>query len=116
MAIQALVPEPKVVALLDSRHLSYLGEFETRLLAALEFGYSVEAMVTGFHKSEATMRRHIADLKHRVFDYIDLTESTTLLNHWTRRHFPCCTQHAHEMIQNCQILSGAKSVSAASDA
>lgn len=105
MAIQRIVAEWELLRLLDSRHLPYLSEFETHLLAAAEFGYSVEQMVVAFGRSEATVRRHLADLKHQVFDFLELPDSTTLLNHWTRRHFPCCTAQAMEMIENCQILN-----------
>ena len=104
MSVQGLIAEQKLLELLDSRHLKYLTEFEMRLLAASQFGYSVEQMVVGFGKSEATIRRHIAGLKHNVFDFLGIEESTSLLNHWTRRHFPCCTTEAEEMIKSCQIL------------
>jgi hypothetical protein len=104
--------EQEVLRLLDSRHLKYLAEFEVRLLAAAEFGSSVAQMAVGLGKSEATVRRHLADLKHRVFDFLELEESTTLLNHWTRRHFPCCTGEAQKMIESCQILSGTRRVRA----
>ena len=108
MSVQGFVAEAEVLRLLDSRHLRYLDEFETRLLAASEFGYPVEVMVAGFGRSEATIRRHLAQLKHRVFDFLDLEETTPLMNHWTRRHFGCCTRIAQEMIESCQIfgLSG----------
>lgn len=102
---QGLVTEPELVRLLDSRHLRFLDEFDTRILAAVEFGYSVEQMVVGLGRSEATIRKHLADLKHGVFDFLGLPESTPLLNHWTRRHFECCTRNAREMIDNCQIFS-----------
>ena len=104
MSVQGLVAEAELVRSLDSRHLRYLSEFEMRPLAALEFGYSVEAMVTRFGKSEATIRKHLAELKHSVFDFLGLPESTPLLNHWTRRHFVCCTREAQKMIENCHIL------------
>lgn len=64
MAIQGLPEEPELVRALDARHLPYLGEFDMRLLAASEFGYSVETMVVAFSRSEATIRRHLAELKH----------------------------------------------------
>lgn len=104
MAIQGCVAEAEVLRLLDSRHLRYLSEAEMRLLAASEFGYTVEQMTAGFGRSEATMRRHLAHLKQQIFDFIELEENTPLLNHWTRRHFPCCTKNAQEMIENCQIF------------
>ena len=81
MATQALVSEQELVSLLDSHHLRYLTEFEMRLLAASEFGYSAEEMAIGFGRSLATIHRRLADLKHRVFDFLELDESTTRLNH-----------------------------------
>lgn len=104
MPSQGFVAEAEVVRLLDSRHLRYLDEFEMRLLAASEFGYTVEHMIAGFLRSEATIRRHLAVLKHQIFDFIELDEGTAVLNHWTRRHFGCCTTNAQEMIENCQIF------------
>jgi hypothetical protein len=106
MSVQGVLPERKVIALLDSVHLKYLSEAETRILAALEFGYAIGKIAAGLERSEATINRHVADLKSRVFDFIDLDPSTTLPNHWTRRHLPCCTREVKRMIENCQILSG----------
>lgn len=116
MAIEGLSEERELVRALDSRHLSFLGELDMRLLAASEFGYTVEAMVAAFGRSEATIRRHLAELKHSVFDFLDLQESTPLLNHWTRRHFACCTREAQKMIENCQIFGVSQSVSADNEA
>jgi hypothetical protein len=45
MAIQGLLTEAQVIRLLDSHHLPYLSEFQIRLLAASEFGYTTEHMV-----------------------------------------------------------------------
>jgi hypothetical protein len=105
MSVQALVDEKKLVELLDSRCLRFLGEFDLRILAASEFGYSVDEMVAGFGRSQATIHRRIRHLRENVFDFLGLDSSVPLLNHWTRRHFPCCTREAQQMIENCQIFS-----------
>lgn len=69
MSVQPLVDEKKLIELLDSRCLRFLTEFEMQLLAACEFGYSVDEMVVGFGRSEATIHRHIRHLRESVFDF-----------------------------------------------
>ena len=68
MGVEGVIPEKKLVALLDSRHLKFLAEVDTRILAALEFGYSVEEVAEGLGLSEATVRRHITRVKRGIFD------------------------------------------------
>ena len=105
MSVQAVVDEEKLIELLDSRCLRFLSEFQMRLLAGCEFGYSVEEMVVGFGRSEATIHRRIRHLRESVFDLLGLEGNLALLNHWTRRRFQCCTREAARMIENCQIMS-----------
>ena len=105
MPPQRLIRERELVRLLDSRCLPFLNEFEMRILAACEFGYTAEEMVVGFGKSEATVRRHLADVSHRVFDFLGIDENRPRLNHWTRRHFVCSTKEAQKMIESYQILN-----------
>ena len=105
MSVQPLVDEKKLIELLDSRCLRFLTEFEMQLLAACEFGYSVDEMVVGFGRSEATIHRHIRHLRESVFDFLGVEGSVPLLNHWTRRHYRCCTREVHRMIENCQIMT-----------
>lgn len=105
MSIQAVVPERELLRLLDLRHLPFLNEFDMRILAAREFGYSIEEMVAGLGKSEATIRRHLTQVRRSVFDFLGLVDTDPLLNHWTRRHFECCTNEAQKMIVSCSILT-----------
>jgi hypothetical protein len=79
MAVQALVSERELVRLLDSRCLRYLAEFDMRVLAASEFGYTVEDMVAGLGRSDVTIRRHLARLKESLFDFLGLDATTVLL-------------------------------------
>lgn len=54
--------------------------------------------------TDATVRRHLADLEHKVFDLTDIPPSRGKLATWVRRHFACCTRNAREMIENDRIF------------
>ena len=97
--------QPKeLFAALDSRHVHFLSELEMRCLAALEVGYTTAEIAEGLEISEPTVRRHLADLEHKVFDLTGIPPSRGKLATWVRRKFDCCTQNAHEMIKNNQIF------------
>lgn len=104
MVEQDLLSEREVLRRLDSRHLPYLDELDTRILAGLEFGFSIEQLALGLDRGESTVRNRVAHLKTLIFDPLALAPSTLMLNHWTRRHFACCTKNAEQMIGIAHIF------------
>lgn len=88
--------------ILTERHLRYLTELDMRYLAHIEIGYTNAELADLFCVTEATVRRHVGDLVHKVFDATELPGDRAKLQAWTRRHFACCTQAAAEMIENAR--------------
>ncbi len=94
----------ELLDILDSRHVHFLSELEMRCLAALEVGYTTAEIADGLKISEPTVRRHFAELEHKVFDLTNIQPSRGKLATWVRRQFNCCTRDAREMIENDRIF------------
>ena len=95
--------EPGVLLrLVEKRHVHYFSELEMRHLAHIEMGYTNAELADLFCVTEATVRRHVGDLVHKVFDPTGMASDRAKLQAWTRRHFACCTQAAAEMIENAR--------------
>jgi DNA-binding CsgD family transcriptional regulator len=86
----------------EERHVRFLTELEMRYVAHIEMGYMNAELADLFFVTEATARRHIGDLVHKVFDPTGMAGDRAKLQAWTRRHFACCTQAAAEMIENAR--------------
>ncbi|MCO5201921.1 MAG: hypothetical protein M9925_09510 [Chloroflexi bacterium] len=91
-----------LLRLVEERHVRYLTELEMRYLALIELGYANAELAELFCVTEATARRHVSDLVHKVFDPTRMAGDRAKLQAWTRRHFACCTQAAAEMIENAR--------------
>lgn len=83
-----------LLRLLEERHVRYL--------ALIEVGYASPELAELFCVTEATVRRHVSGLVHKVFDPAGMAGDRAKLQAWTRRHFGCCTQAAAEMIENAR--------------
>ena len=95
----------ELFAILDLRHVHFLSELEMRCLAALEVGYTTNETAESLGVTDATVRRHLADIEHKVFDLTDVAPSRGKLATWVRRPFACCAQNAREMIENDRIFA-----------
>ncbi len=87
-----------------SRHMRHLTEAEARLLSLLHLGYRNEEIAQLLEVTPATVRRHVADLCHRVLDLTDVPPERDKLRTWTTEHLSCCTLCVKEMIENDQEL------------
>jgi predicted transcriptional regulator len=94
----------ELFVILDSTHVRFLSELEMRCLAALEVGYTTAETAEGLGLAEPTVRRHLAELEHKVFDLTNIPPSRGKLATWVRRHFACCAQNAHGMIEKDLIF------------
>lgn len=98
--------EPRTVLhVLEERHVRFLTEREATYLAHLELGYTNAEIAAALTVTEATVRRHVSGLAHRVFDLTDLSPTRDRLKAWTPRHFGCCTVAVAEMIENARESS-----------
>lgn len=91
-----------LLRLMEERHVRYLTRLEMRYLALIDLGYANAELAELFCVTEATVRRHVGDLVHKVFDPTGMAGDRAKLQAWTRRHFACCTQAAAEMIENAR--------------
>jgi hypothetical protein len=48
----------------------------------------------------ATVRRHVADMCHRVFDLTEIPQEREKLKVWAGEHLDCCVPLVKEMIEN----------------
>ncbi|MBI2764485.1 MAG: DeoR family transcriptional regulator [Chloroflexi bacterium] len=66
--------------------------------------YTTAETAEGLGITDATVRRRLAELEHKVFDLTGIPPSRGKLATWVRRKFDCCTRDAREMIENDQIF------------
>ena len=98
--------EPRtLLRLLEERHVRFLTETDATYLAHLDLGYTNAEIAAALTVTEATVRRHVSSLAHRVFDLTELPPTRDRLKAWTPRHFSCCTVVVEEMIENARKTS-----------
>ena len=98
--------EPRtLLRALEERHVRYLTESDVTYLGYLDMGYTNGEIARALTVTEATVRRHVANLAHRVFDLTELPPTRDRLKAWTPRHFGCCTALVAEMIENARKSS-----------
>jgi hypothetical protein len=51
------------------------------------------------------VRRHVADVCHKVFDPTEIPQHREKLRSWTPEHFTCCTLGVQKMIENDRTLA-----------
>lgn len=72
------VIDPKaLLSILRERHVHYISQIDARILAHLSLGYRNEEIAQWLGCTGATVRRHVADLAHRVFDPTEIEGTAT---------------------------------------
>ncbi len=102
--IQQLIPPSELETSIRFRHVHFISEIEMRCLAAMDLGYTNGEIAVGLAVAPSTVRRHVAELVHKVFDLTEIHGDRDKLRTWARRHFECCTRAAQEMIAGAQIF------------
>ena len=98
--------EPRMLLhVLEERHVRFLSETDATYLAHLDIGYTNAEIAAALTVTEATVRRHVSGLAHRVFELTELPPTRDRLKAWTPRHFGCCTLAVAEMIANARKTS-----------
>ncbi len=95
---------PRELQAVRQQHMLRLTLRQLQVLSACEFGYTVDEIALGLGISSATIRRHLAELEHRVFGLTSLTPTHTLLSKWAREHSECCTKSCQQLFENNQIF------------
>lgn len=90
---------------IEVSHVSFLTGSEGRLLAFMEEGYTNEEVAELMEVAPATVRRHVADLCHKVFDLTDIPPQRENLRSWIPVHYTCCTLGVRKLIENDQKLA-----------
>ncbi len=100
----AIEPKHLWSEILDRHHRALTGT-ESRVLALLFQGYRNEEAAFLMQVTAATVRRHVADLCHKVFDLTDIPQEREKLRTWAGEHFACCIPLVKEMIENDRKLA-----------
>lgn len=77
---------------------------QKQVIAALELGYTLEETAVLMDRSLPTVRRHVAEAEHRIFDVHDVIPHHGLLAKWCREHYDCCMHPYNELIANDQLF------------
>ena len=102
--LQGIIEPKELLRQLGERHVPFLTGTGGRILAFIEEGYSNEEVAELMEVAPATVRRHVADLCHRVFDLTDIPPQREKLRSWIPVHHTCCTLGVQELIENDQKL------------
>ena len=89
---------------LRERHVPFLTGTEGRILAFIEEGYTNEEAAELMDVAPATVRRHVADLCHKVFDLTEIPPQREKLRSWIPLHYACCTLGVQKLIENDQKM------------
>jgi DNA-binding NarL/FixJ family response regulator len=81
-------------------HEKQFNPTEARVLAFLAQGYTNEEIACLMEVTASTVRRHIADMCHRVFERTEVAQERDKLKAWIRPHRKCCIPLVREMIEN----------------
>lgn len=95
----AMAPRTMWKVLVDL-HYKLIHPVEARILSLLAEGYSNEEAACLMGVTPATVRRHMADLCHRIFDATDIPAEREKLRTWIQQHAGCCAPLVQEMIEN----------------
>lgn len=92
------------LAMLRGWHTPGLSWRQKQCVCALELGYTLEETAASVGRTASTVRRHVAEAEHRVFDGRGVTAHHGLLAKWVREHYPCCMQPCGELIESDQLF------------
>jgi DNA-binding CsgD family transcriptional regulator len=87
-------------AVLANLHYKVITPLEARILSLLAQGYSNDEIAVLVNQTAGTIRRHVADLCHRVFETTEVPQSREKLKAWIDPHRVCCIPLVQEMIEN----------------
>lgn len=104
VVFEGLLQPAELVRELRERHVPFLTGTEGRILAFMEEGYTNEEVAELMEVAAATVRRHVADLCHKVFDLTDIPPQREKLRSWIPLHYACCTLGVQKLIENDQKL------------
>lgn len=98
--IQSVIGPDQLWREIRHRHFKSLSPTEARVLAYVLQGYGSEHTATLMEVTAATVRRHVADLCHGVFDLTEIPQDRNMLRTWAGEHLDCCMPLVREMIEN----------------
>lgn len=85
---------------LRERHYRLINPVEARVLALVAQGYNAQEAAGLMDVTPATVRRHVAEVCHRVFETTEIPPERDKLRAWIAPHLTCCIPLVHEMIEN----------------
>jgi len=85
---------------LRERHHRLINPVEARVLALVAQGYNAQEAARLMDVTPATVRRHVAEVCHRVFETTEIPQERDKLRVWIAPHLTCCIPLVHEMIEN----------------
>lgn len=90
---------------ISDAHLDFITKTEAEILALIDAGYKNEEIADAMRIDASTVRRHVHDLAHKVFDGTDAPADRDKLRTWIPRHFKCCTRSVQKMLNNGRMLA-----------
>jgi len=75
-------------------HVHNLAEPEKRLLAYVRAGLSDAEIAEEVVEAESSVRRQLANLEHRIFDFMDVPPTRVRLTLFAVEHERCCLKLA----------------------
>lgn len=85
---------------LRERHYRLINPVEARVLALVAQGYNAQEAARLMDVTPATVRRHVAEVCHRLFETTEIPQERDKLRVWIAPHLTCCIPLVHEMIEN----------------
>ena len=85
---------------LCDRHYRLISPVEARVLSLISQGYTNDETACLMNVTPATVRRHVADLCHRVLETTEIPQERGKLKAWIGPHLVCCIPLVREMIEN----------------
>jgi hypothetical protein len=103
--VQSVMEPGTLWAVLENLHYKLITPPEARILSLLAQGYTNEeiGVLTGL--STGTVRRHVADLCHRIFEATEIPQGRDKLRSWIEPHLDCCIPLVREMIENAREIA-----------
>ncbi len=103
--LQSAIEPRALFKKIRERHCYGISRSELKVLFLLDAGYRNNEMAFLISCSDATIRRHLADLCQRVFDPTDIPPDRDKLRTWVRLHISCCALGVREMIESEQMIA-----------
>jgi hypothetical protein len=83
-------------------HCHFLTALESEVLSLMNQGLDNGEIAAWMGCSDATVRRHVGDIAHKVFDTTGVPPKRERLVAWIPEHFGCCTRGVQELIKNAR--------------